>query len=197
MDLSFEDDRYCGRSELVFMQWASGAGEKGSVGRVVFLFILFITGMVRTVAKFTKAILTVPPSVCLLNVSGTGIILGIVTLLSKLVVTIVDCRRVGGGRIVGVYMYVITNVTVNVRVYGAIPSRRVLLVVCNIVVLLVTKGGLLYRERHALPGTLLLIVLLLTKIVRKVFISKKTLLIICTTRMLGRGRRFHTALTPM
>lgn len=62
------------------IQWASGArGRRYSVGRLLFLLMLFISGIVRTVAKFTNAMLTVPPSICLLKLSRTGIILGIVT----------------------------------------------------------------------------------------------------------------------
>ena len=152
---------------------------------IIFLIVLFIANVIQAITGFAGTVLAMPPSMFLLGVDNSKVVLNVMALLSGLLIAISGYKRINKKELLKICVFMLIGMAVGILLCKVI-SLNSLLIIYGIIIIVIAGKNLFFHKEHKLPQAFLIAI-----IIHGMFVSGGALLVVYATQVLKDKEEFR------
>ncbi len=157
---------------------------------IIFLIVLFIANVIQAITGFAGTVLAMPPSMFLLGVDNSKVVLNVMALLSGLLIAISGYKRINKKELLKICVFMLIGMAVGILLCKVI-SLNSLLIIYGIIIIVIAGKNLFFHKEHKLPQAFLIAILIIAGIIHGMFVSGGALLVVYATQVLKDKEEFR------
>lgn len=162
----------------------------------LFLLVLFLTSIIKTITGFAGTTLAMPFAVKLIDATTAKVVLGIFAWINGLVVAVRERDDIRWGVLGKIVSAMLAGLIVGIKIYEAIPMD-ILLKFYGVFIICIALKNLLFKGQPRLGRTASVIVLLGAGLMHGMFLSGGSLLVIYATSALPEKKHFRATMSAV
>ena len=111
---------------------------------IIFLIVLFIANVIQAITGFAGTVLAMPPSMFLLGVDNSKVVLNVMALLSGLLIAISGYKRINKKELLKICVFMLIGMAVGILLCKVI-SLNSLLIIYGIIIIVIAGKNLFFH----------------------------------------------------
>ncbi len=166
------------------------------IQKVLFVIVLFVTSILKTVTGFAGTALSMPFALRIIDALTARIVLGFFSWINAVFVTFREWKNIQWKILAKIVIFMLIGVIIGMKIYELAPLN-VLLKVYGVFIILVALQSLVFNKTVTLSPVVSYIVLLLSGIIHGMFLSGSALLVIYAADVLKEKKEFRATMSAV